>query len=216
MRNEQKMEKNFNFKKISLTIFISSLILSALVGIFIFIFGDFEETQSKILLTTLAIGYYSLTSLCCSSVNEKKSLKLVSATGITISIVGLIYTTLLIWDSTFIYSLSDWNKLRLLVTFIVLSFSFAQAYLILSIKTVQKIVNLVTLITATVIGLTALVALLLLFEVFDPLQDNYFRLLGTLAILNVLGTITTPILSKLTRNHTPEQPLQNDKTIPQP
>ena len=66
------MKQNFDFKKIFLITMVISLSISALIGIFVFLLGDFGETDFKLLMTTLTIGGYSLTGLCCSVLYEKR------------------------------------------------------------------------------------------------------------------------------------------------
>ncbi len=63
MSNIQGMPsiQQLGVRGILLVSLIASLSLSALIAIFVFLFGDFGETEIKILLTTLTIGGYSLT-----------------------------------------------------------------------------------------------------------------------------------------------------------
>ena len=63
-----------NLRKTFLITMIISLSISALIGIIIFLFGDFGDSEVKILLTTLSIGGFSLTGLCCSVLYEKKNI----------------------------------------------------------------------------------------------------------------------------------------------
>ena len=81
------MENNVNFKKIFLISLIVSLSISALLGIIIFLVGNFDEIQVRILLTTLTVGGFSLTGLCCATLLEKKRFSAFAIMGMIILIM---------------------------------------------------------------------------------------------------------------------------------
>ena len=58
-----KTEKGVKLKKIFLITLTIALSISALIGIYIFVFGNFREIEGKLLMTTLAIGGFSVTAL---------------------------------------------------------------------------------------------------------------------------------------------------------
>lgn len=186
------MEQNFNFKKTFLITMIVSLSISALIGIFVFLFGDFGETEEKLLLTTLTIGGYSLTGLCCSVLYEKRKFTTLALSGMVISIIGFLYTVLVIWEAI---DLDD--SWKVLIIFIVLAASTAHASLLLLIKTEKSLVNSALLATIIFISIVAFMLIILVLNEFDDVGEFYFRLLGVFAILDVLGTIVTPILNKV-------------------
>jgi len=186
------MEQNFNFKKTFLITMIVSLSISALIGIFVFLFGDFGETEFKLLMTTLTIGGYSLTGLCCSVLYEKRKFTSLALSGMVISIIGFLYTVLVIWEAI---DLDD--SWKALIIFIVLAASTAHACLLLLIKTEKSLVNGALSATIIFISIVALMLIILVLNEFDDVGEFYFRLLGVFAILDVLGTIVTPILNKV-------------------
>lgn len=81
-----------NYKKYFLISLIAALGLSALVGIYIFLFGDAEETEMRILTTTLAIGVFSLLGLSCATLQNREGLRWLSITGVIIPIIAFIIT----------------------------------------------------------------------------------------------------------------------------
>lgn len=188
------MEQHFNLKKTFLISMIISLIVSALIGIIIFLFGDFGETEAKILITTLTIGGYSLTGLCCSTLYEKKRAISLAFSGIAVSIIGFLYTVLAIWE---IIDLNSWDGFKPLLIFIILAFSIAHSCLLLLIRSEKPIIKNSLFATIGFIGIVALMLILLVFEAIDEPGEFYFRLLGVFAILDVLGTIVVPILNKV-------------------
>ncbi len=187
------MEQNFNFKKTFLITMIISLSISALIGIFVFLFGDFGETEARLLLSTLAIGGYSLTGLCCSVLYEKRKFTPLAISGMIISVIGFIYTLLMIWEAIDFWDEGSWKTL---IIFIVLAFSTAHSCLLLLIKSDKTLVNGALSATIIFVSIVALMLIVMTLNEFD-LGEFSFRLLGVFAILDVLGTIVTPILNKV-------------------
>ena len=91
------MEGDVNFKKVFLISLIVALSISAFLGIIIFLTGNFGKTELKILLTTLTIGGFSLTGLCCAILLEKKRFPFFAVIGMLFSVFGFLITTSLIW-----------------------------------------------------------------------------------------------------------------------
>jgi len=188
------MGQNFHFKKTLLITMIISLSISALIGIFVFLLGDFGDTEFSLLMTTLTIGGYSLTGLCCSVLYERRKFIPLALSGMAISIIGFLYTVLVIWEVFDLYGDSTWKAL---IIFIILAASTAHSCLLLLIKSEKSFVRIA--LSATVI-FTSIVAIMFIILVLNEAHDMgefYFRLLGVFAILDVLGTIVTPILNKV-------------------
>ena len=61
---------NFNLKRMFLYLLIGSISLSALLGIWAIISGEFGEFQTRILLTTLTVVSFSIFGLACGSFLE--------------------------------------------------------------------------------------------------------------------------------------------------
>ncbi len=79
--------RTLNLKKVFLTAMILSLTLAALTGIGVFLLGNFGELELRILLTTLEVGIFSMTSLCCAALLEKKKSHPVGLLGLLSSAV---------------------------------------------------------------------------------------------------------------------------------
>jgi hypothetical protein len=185
-------------KKVFLSSFIISLCLTAIVGIFVFLFGDFGEIESKILFTSLIIGMYSLNALCCYTSYQNDRLKSFSIVGITLTIIGAFYFLLIVWgiiDWSLFYS-ND-NTLRILLTLIILPVFFSYTSLMLLIKNETKLVKIGQRVTITMITILAIMLLMLIYNTGLEDFDFYFRLIGVVSIIGALGTIVTPILNKM-------------------
>jgi hypothetical protein len=197
------MNSDINFKKIFLIGLIVSLSIGALLGIIIFLVGNFGEIQIRILLTTLIIGGFSLTGLCCSTLLEKKGFSALAIIGMILSVCGFLFITSLIWE------IINWNSFdavwKVMIILIVLAFSTAHASLLLLIKSDKKIVNVSLTTTLLFVSLVALELIILVFNEFRHIDDMWWRILGVFAIFDVLGTILTPILKNVTALHDQEK-----------
>lgn len=200
------MESDINFKKIFLIILIISLSISALLGIIIFLVGDFGLIQTKILLTTLTIGGFSLTGLCCATLLNRKRFSAFAIIGMIISVLGFLFITSLIWE------IIDWDSSniisRIVIIVIIIAVSTAHASLLLLIKSDKTIVNVSLSTTLLFLSLVALELIVLVINVFWDVENVWVRILGVFAILDVLGTIVTPILLKVTALHSQEKLLR--------
>ena len=172
---------------------VISLSISALIGIFVFLLGDFGETDFKLLMTTLTIGGYSLTGLCCSVLYEKRKFTSLALSGMAISVIGFLYTVLVIWEAIDLYNDLTWRVVAILI---VLAASTAHSCLLLLLKSKKTLVNSALSATIIFISIVALMLTILVLNELD-VDDFYYRLLGIFAILDVLGTIVTPILNKV-------------------
>ncbi len=187
------MEENTSFKKVFLITMIISLSLSALIGIILFLIGDFGEIESKILFTTLTIGGFSLTALCSSALYDKHRYVAFSSLGMIIAVIGFLSTTTAIWE------ILDFDDIwKMIIISIILSASIAHSSLLLLIKSEKTIVNVSLVSTLLFISIVAIMLIVLVLSEFDLDFEFYYRLLGVFAILDVLGTIVTPIILKVT------------------
>jgi hypothetical protein len=178
-----------NYKKYFLWTLIAALSISALIGIIIFQIGNFGEKERKLLFTTLTLGVYSLTGLCSSKILNRPIFKIFSIAGMVISFLGFLTTVAAIWEMVDIE-----NIWKIMVIFFILSFSFGHISLILLIRPAKesiKILMIVTILFITLVAFTLIKATLVEFSGVEW----YYRQLGVCAILDILGTIATPILN---------------------
>ena len=184
-------------KKTFLITMIVSLSISALIGIAVFLLGVFEETELKLLMTTLTIGGFSLTGLCCSVLYEKRRFIPLAILGMMVSFLGFIFTSSVIWgiiDWQVIYSS---HLFEILITFVILATSTAQACLLLLIRSEKMSIDVMLAITLVFVLIVALMLIFLVFNIYNHIGEFYFRILGVFVILDFLGTVITPILKKI-------------------
>jgi len=185
------MDDTNDIKKIFLKTLIVSLSASGLLGIFIFLFGQFGETEGRLLLTTLSIGGCSLTGLCCSTIYPSEKYKIFSVIGIGIAGLCFVFTLFNIWGD-FKNLENNW---KLLLSLIVLTITFAHISLLLNIKIANQLVKNTLTATTIFIGIVAFMLLTLILGELDN-GEFFYRLLGVFGILDIVGTIVTPILNK--------------------
>ncbi|MFQ6027508.1 MAG: hypothetical protein ACE5Q6_08455 [Dehalococcoidia bacterium] len=172
-----------------------SLVVTALIGIGIFILGDFGDTQVRLLLTTLVIGGFSLTGLANALRGGAWWLWALRPVGVAASVIALVMVLLRVWG-VFPDERATWQSLG---TLTVLAVTLAHISLLGLLRPQANLVRLWR--TGALVAAATLAALIVagLFEFFDNgFREPYFRLLGVVAILDVLGTIGLAPLSRLT------------------
>ncbi|MCU1442289.1 MAG: putative hydrolase or acyltransferase of alpha/beta superfamily [Cryobacterium sp.] len=187
------------WRRVAVIAIIVSLSLAALVGIFALLFGTFTEVQGRIMLTTLLIGVVSVLALC-DLAGLDRAFRWLSFVGLAAAAVTLVAGLLLIW--------MDWNtggdteilwKTLGIAGTAAVSAAHASLLLLLGRRTnpVVRIGLWVTL--ALIVVVFGLIAALILTD-GDVGSEGYARLLGTVAILDVLGTIIVPVVALFLRD----------------
>lgn len=187
------MDNNLPLKQTLLRTLIGALILSALIGIYAFLFGNFGETEVKILLTTLTVSYFSVTSLACAAAFEKKTLPVLSVPGLALGVIGFLMFVPGIWAEWF--DSEPYAKSMIILG--IFSFSFAQACL-LSLANLERRFQWVLYgAFGSIFALALLISSIIVFEVDD---EWLFRFVGVLGILDGCATVSIPVLYKLSTN----------------
>lgn len=170
---------------------IITVVLSALMGAGFLLFGTFNETTIKILLTTLTLGGVSLFGLVSGN-NANGAMKF---GGIATAVGAGLMWILLVWE---VITLDNEWTVRFAVILSIVAFAFAHASILSKAKSRDGLVKGVFW---TVIALIVAVAGMLVYAVMkDQIFDvgvNFWRVLGALAILDVAGSIALPILKKV-------------------
>lgn len=175
--------------RVLLVLTVGSLCLAALVAITVLLFGDFGETEGKILLTVLALAGYSLLGLGAATAAGRKP-SLLAPSGLGISAGGFVLFVVQTWaepDGELI--------VRLTSTFLALAVAIAHAALLLLLTrhaggTAAEQVRRATLAASSVLTVMIIVPLL---TTWEP-SETYLRLMGAMAVLTVLGSLLVPIV----------------------
>lgn len=184
---------------------IVSLSIAALLGIVTLFTGEFGDVQTKILLTTLLVAAFAITALCHLAV-VGRSPRIVGYVGIGASVLALVLGLTLIWVSW-----DNWNEIfsgvaKSFGVLAIVAASLAQANLLLLLAARrQSAIRIGLYVTLGAIGLLALLLSLTIVTEGDiPGSDGdlYWRFVGVIAILDVLGTIVLPVLGRVFRDGT--------------
>lgn len=179
-------------KKVLLWILIGMISFSAIIGASFLLFGSFNDTTLKILLTTLLISAGSLTALMSASGN--RYLRIV---GIFSSLIATGYWILVNWE---VITLSNTTTpvLKFFVFLTSLAIVSGQIGLVYSLsKSKDKLVNSIFYL---VTGMS--IILLLMFNYFMLVEGNFsntevfWRIFGFVSILDVAGSISLPIIRR--------------------
>jgi hypothetical protein len=176
-----------DFRRIVLFVTIGSV--AALLGVVALLGGgSFGETEARILLTTLLVGVTSIAVLCYLATSGSPHAP-VGLAGAASALPTLVTGLGLVWGD-------DWDEgiWQVFGVGTTVSATLAQASLLLTLAAAAPYVRrllVATLVAATWVGLhvSALIVDL-------DASDGSLRLLGVVAILDVLGTVAVAALAK--------------------
>ena len=184
-------------RKAFLVATLCSLVGSAALGIGIFLFGEFGDTQQNLLLTTLAVGGFSLTALASTTRSLSWWLWPLRPMGVATSVVALGVSLVLIWELV----ANDEVVWKAFGTLGVLAFTSAHLSLLASFTARNNVVwawRSGAMLIA--VGAAYLVVGALWGHIETEEREFYFRWLGVAAILDVLGTVGLYPLSRLVKS----------------
>jgi len=183
------------FKKYLVTSIVVSLVAAALLGIVALLSGEFNDISWRVLITTLVIGVFSITSLASLRGFESKVVEelWVSRAGIVASLVAAVTVLLLVWAD----NLGGEGLAKTAAVVSVLAVGFAHISLILPFRSRSALSSMLTLTTCAAVAVVAGLIISLIFVEDLSEGGSVYRVLGVFAILDVLGTILIPVLSKM-------------------
>lgn len=179
---------------------IASVSVSALLGIFVILFGDFGEIEVKILMTTVTITCTSILGLACGAYFETGRRKFLPVAGIVFAVISAVLWIILIWGAlpseNFIFKSGASSTL--------LAISCSHLSLLLLAKLDRRFIWS-RLLVFSCVGILAAILLYIIW--LEPESDSDFvsRLIGVLSIIIAALTVTTPVFHKLSRNEQEEK-----------
>ena len=173
---------------------LRNIISYIILGIVIIILDMWNDVTAKILLTTVTIFGFSIPTLCCSNLYEKKSNHWFAILGMIICILSGIYVLSLIWE---LINPDFGEALKGILTAIVISTSLGHLSLMMLVSNSDSTVNGVK--NATII-VSVLLDCMIILSLW--VEDNMFswQFYAIVGILVALGTIVTPILNKVRKS----------------
>ena len=184
--------QGFVYRRLFLISLIGCLIFGALTAIYSLITSSFDTSQATILLTTVSLGTYSMTGLCCSALIGHPQHNRFGQIGIAVSVFSGFWAFVNNLAILANQEINNWGELlQVRFSFLVVAVAFAHCSLLLRIHTTNQTVQNVRYVT---LGIIAMFSMVLLGNIMAP--DNFstsWKLISILSVLNVLGTIATPL-----------------------
>ena len=171
-----------------------SLAGSALIGITIILTGDFDKTEINVLATAAALAAFSILSLPSLFHLERTRYAYLTWVGILSSIALLAMVLLVIWGVN-IFNGEAFGKT--LGSVGVVAFATNHALLMLIAAPRKILISLCQWATTLIIATVG--ALILIAIWAEEMPETMMRPFGALGILDALGTITVPILVRMSR-----------------
>ena len=180
--------------RVALIALLAALAMNALIGIIIVLKGDFGDTEGKLLGTTFGLALFTVLAIPSTVQLGRGRFYALAGFGISVSVIAFILAVSAIWsDGAF----EDVFLTKLMVTFGVMAFASNHAALLLLASATPKAIK-VTLI-ATITMLVVIAVALITSVWLEDLPKEIARPLTVFAILDVLGSMAVPMLSKLNR-----------------
>jgi len=191
-----------DLRRIVIAVVIGSFSVAALLGIAALLSGDFGETQGRVLLTTVIVGVESTVVLCLLALAGHRWVPLSWLGGAASLVATATALALAWWDGPW-DGQSGWDVLfRTFGSSAILAATSAQLALLVALvlRPGREPGRLGALLGATGVaaGLVAVLAIGPIVTASDP-GDDYWRLFGVLAILDVLGSVVVVALGAFGR-----------------
>ena len=180
-------------KKLFVVTAFISLSISAIFGISILILGNFGETQQKLLITTVLFGAFSILGITHSISGQKRQLLPIRILGIVSSAGALLILLSALWSLVEIRELS-W---KIIFTLILLSSMSAHVSLLSMIRRPNWMIKAWYYFAVIVPFLVVAWILGHIWSLMSFDDGTFFRYLGIILILDVLGTVGIFPLSRI-------------------
>jgi hypothetical protein len=186
-----------DIKKALLWAGIGAVGITGLLSAFIFLFGNFGDTEIKLILTTLTVGWFGMTaSLSMRESKEPLDLVQAGAAGV-ISLLGVLDCLSIIWGNWRMIEIED--RWKLSASLITLSFALAWVAQIRPSTSSHLAVFWTSLATLCCVVMAETMMLMLIYSNADYFSEMFFRLLATVTVLAVIGSIIRPMVRKATQ-----------------
>jgi hypothetical protein len=190
--------QNLNIKKTFLYTLIGSVAVSALLGIWAILAGDFGDFQARVLMTTLTIVGTSILGLACGAFWESPKsanspLKMVPIAGMILAIVSAVLTLVLIWQFVSSQNAAFYKTIGVMGLF---AFTLAQLSLLSLANLAAKFQWALTAVYLVALILAAIISVLIVIEPSGE-SDFVWRLIGILGVIDAALTVMIPIFHRL-------------------
>lgn len=189
-----------NLKRIFLYLLITSVTLSALIGIGVILFGEFGELETKVLLTAMTVTVTSILGLACGAYLETKRGHLMPFVGIACAVVsaGMWMFTIWAWQN------NNDTFVKFLLTATLLAIACSHLSLI-SLARLDRRFAWSRYAAHAAVWILSAILLYLIWFTPESNGDLIGRVIGTLAVIIAALTVVTPVFHKLSRVEGPTE-----------
>jgi hypothetical protein len=179
-------------KRLFALVLVLALSTSALIAIAILLFGEFDETQARILVTTGLIGFFSLLALPGGVLLDQGRYGALAWTLIGLAVFSFVVAMNLTWGDT--DNDSTW-KVAGSATAVAGAFSQAATATSRRRATDTQGVSAVYLLS---LGAVSLLALLIVTAIWEGIEDEgFYRFLGAVAVVNLVLVLLQPVARRM-------------------
>jgi hypothetical protein len=196
------MQNKKQFKSYLVKILLGCLGAAGLLGIWALLAGNgFGPTEGRILASTVLVGIFSVLSLGYLALTSKPY-EWLGVPGAIASFIFVLLGLFLLWVWPESGYERNWEVFQELVKYFVISgivaVSCAHAGMLLLLSEgASRNVRIARIATLSAIGLVAFILIAIILNEFGKTPDMVMRLLGVFAIIDVVGTVATPALARL-------------------
>lgn len=194
------MIKMTQFKKYYLYSLIGSLIAAAVVAVVTILVGTFNDLTARVLSTLGLVVAHSLFSLAIVKDEDSKINKLTffSNTLFVLLVSSLITSLFAVWEI-----ISPELTSKIYALFFVVGFSALHSNTIFLIRNKEKLISKLVRVNQYFVWVVAAMAFPAI--IIENMNDMYYRLLGSVAVIDVTLTVVTVILYKLYLQKHPQE-----------
>jgi hypothetical protein len=190
------LSATIDLKRIFLRVLIASLVATAALAIGFLLLADFDERTWKVIGTTALLSGFSLLALPGAALLDQGRALALGWANVLLAAVGLTYSLVLLWTEAD----SGWKPLVALVGF---TGAAAQASGTTARRRTDDPPSVMLLYLAGLAG-GAILALLISNAAWQEVEDSgYYRLVGALAVAEVLVVLLQPILRRTGSSRAP-------------
>jgi hypothetical protein len=180
-------------KRLFALVLVVALSASALIAIAILAFGEFDETQARILATTGLIGFYSLLSLPGGVLLDQGRTVSLAWTVIVLAVFSFVLAMNLTWGDV-----GDETMWKLAGSATAFTGAFSQTATATARRRETDTTG-VRMLYLLSIWAVFLLAVLIVAAIWESIEDEgYYRFLGAVAVGNLLLVLLQPVARRLT------------------
>ncbi len=174
--------------RIFLNLFILSVVVNAVLGIWALLVGDFGDTQGKVLGTSFLVSAAMLSALVNAPAIRRRRLWPVPAVGAAAGASGFALFIVLIWAEA---DDESWFKLAGSALVVAVAATLASTLALIVLADRYRLLQPVAR------GLIAVLAVAILIAIWgEPDMDWYARLIGVVSVLVAAVTLLIPAVSR--------------------